>query len=86
MSEPLRTCVVCRAKRPKAELIRVIRSPEGTVCVDTHQKSNGRGAYICRDADCIAQAYKRKALVRHLKTEIPDEIYTALEGYVNEQT
>ena len=53
---------------------------------DQSDQKPGGNAYICRDADCIAQAYKRKALVRHLKTEIPDEIYTALEGYVNEQT
>lgn len=75
---PLRQCLGCREMKPKKELIRVVRSPEGTVSVDLHGKASGRGAYVCPDAECLKRAVKSKALPRALDTEIPPEVYEEL--------
>ena len=61
--------------KPKRELIRVVRSPEGGVTLDFKGKSPGRGAYICRDAQCLKKARKSKALERSLDISIPEELY-----------
>jgi len=76
---PLRTCVGCKEVKPKKELIRVVREPNGNVCLDFTGKKSGRGAYICRSASCLKKAVKSKRLERNLAVEIPDEIYKALE-------
>ena len=75
---PLRQCLGCREMKPKPELVRVVRSPEGTVSVDLRGKAPGRGAYVCRSAACLKKALKSKALGRALDVEIPPEIYDAL--------
>lgn len=75
---PLRQCLGCREMKPKKKLIRVVRSPEGTVSVDLHGKASGRGAYVCPDAECLKRAVKSKALPRALDTEIPPEVYEEL--------
>ena len=75
---PLRQCLGCREMKPKKELIRVVRSPEGTVSVDLHGKASGRGAYVCSDTECLKRAVKSKALSRALDTEIPPEVYEEL--------
>ena len=75
---PLRQCLGCRESKPKTELVRVVRSPEGTVSVDLRGKAPGRGAYVCRSADCLKKALRSKALSRNLGVEIPPEIYDAL--------
>lgn len=75
---PLRQCLGCREMKPKAELVRVVRSPEGTVCLDLRGKAPGRGAYVCRSADCLKKALRSKAVSRSLGVEIPSEIYEAL--------
>ena len=59
---PVRTCVVCRQGKSKEELLRVIKTPEGEIKLDIRGKSNGRGAYICRDAACISAAMKKRGL------------------------
>ena len=76
---PLRQCVGCREMKPKKELIRVVRSPEGEVSLDFHGKKNGRGAYICPKADCLKKARKAKSLDRSLEAAIPEEVYDRLE-------
>ncbi|MDR1217380.1 MAG: YlxR family protein [Oscillospiraceae bacterium] len=81
---PLRLCLGCREMRPKRELIRVVRSPEGAVGLDLNGKSPGRGAYLCRSAACLKRAVKSKALSRALGTEIPEEIYAGLAGQLEE--
>ena len=63
---PLRQCLGCRESKPKTELVRVVRSPEGTVSVDLRGKAPGRGAYVCRSADCLKKALRSKALSRNL--------------------
>ena len=75
---PLRQCLGCREMKPKPELVRVVRSPEGGVSVDLRGKAPGRGAYVCRSADCLKKALRSKALGRALGVEIPPEIYDAL--------
>ncbi len=75
---PLRQCLGCREMKPKKELLRVTRSPEGSVFLDLKGKANGRGAYVCPDAQCLKRAIKARALQRALETEIPQELYDAL--------
>ena len=76
---PLRTCVVTKEKLPKKELIRIVRTPEGTVIIDESGKANGRGAYLKKELETFEKARKSKALNRHLETEIPDEIFDKLK-------
>ena len=75
---PMRTCVVTREQFPKNELIRVIRTPEGEVTVDTKGKANGRGAYLKKDKEVILKAQKSKVLDKMLEVSVPEEIYTML--------
>ena len=76
--KPQRTCLGCRTSKDKNELIRIVRSPEGTVSCDLTGKANGRGAYICPDSACLAKAVKSRALNRALKVEIPEAIIESL--------
>jgi len=75
---PMRQCIGCRTQRPKKELIRVVRSPEGEIALDFKGKANGRGAYLCPDPACLKKAVKAKALSRALDCEIPQQVYDAL--------
>lgn len=64
---PLRTCIACRKLRPKRELLRVVRTPTGRVCVDATGKMAGRGANVCPTRACLAQALKGGVLARSLQ-------------------
>ncbi|MCR6111079.1 YlxR family protein [Bacillus sp. A301a_S52] len=75
---PLRKCVITQEMKPKKELIRIVRSPEGEVFIDHTSKKSGRGAYISNDAVVIKEAQKKNALARHLKATVPDSIYEDL--------
>ena len=77
---PLRQCVGCREHRPKPELIRVVRSPEGEVSLDFKGKKPGRGAYVCPAPDCLKRARKSRALERAFSAPLPDEVWEALEA------
>jgi predicted RNA-binding protein YlxR (DUF448 family) len=66
--------------KPKKELIRVVRSPEGEISLDFKGKASGRGAYICPDPKCLKRAIKVKALERAFSAQIPQEIYDRLES------
>ena len=70
---PMRTCTGCRQSKNKKELIRVVRDKEGNVFVDTTGRKNGRGAYICRDVECLHKAVRTKGLERTLKISAIDE-------------
>ena len=76
---PLRHCLGCREQKPKNELIRVVRSPEGVVSLDPRGKAPGRGAYLCRNAECLKKAVRSRALERSLNVEIPEEISRRLQ-------
>lgn len=75
---PLRKCVITNEMMPKKELIRVVRTPEGNVLIDHSSKKSGRGAYITLNEAVILEAKKKNTLARHLKVDIPDEIYDHL--------
>lgn len=81
---PMRQCTGCREMKPKKELIRIVKSPEGDITIDFKGKSPGRGAYICPDTACLKKAIKSKALERAFGTEIPEEIYEALTKQLEE--
>ena len=81
---PMRQCVGCREMKPKKELIRVVRSPEGAVSLDFRGKLPGRGAYVCPDSACLARAKKSRALERAFDAALPPEVYTALEEQMKE--
>ena len=83
MPDPMRMCAGCRERAPKKELIRVVRTPEGRLLLDAGAKASGRGAYICRKAECLKKARKNHALERMLNVEIPDQAYDELEQALN---
>ena len=76
---PMRQCVGCREMKSKRDLIRVIRTSEEEILIDTTGRKNGRGAYICPKRECLEQAIKSKGLERSLKIAIPKEIYKDFE-------
>ena len=81
---PMRQCVGCREMKPKKELIRVVRSPEGQVSLDFKGKLPGRGAYLCPDPACLARAKKSRALERAFSAQLPDEVWARLEAHMKE--
>ena len=76
---PLRMCSGCGQQKPKKEMVRVVRSPEGEVSLDLVGKKSGRGAYICPNAECLRLARKAKRIERALSCKIPDEVYAQME-------
>lgn len=76
---PMRQCLGCREMKPKPELIRVVRSPEGEVSLDFKGKKPGRGAYLCPQAACLARVRKSRALERAFGAPLPPDVYDALE-------
>lgn len=77
---PLRRCLGCMEMKPKKELVRVVKNSEGNVSLDTVGKAPGRGAYICKDIECLNKARKAKRIEREFSMQIPDEIYESLEA------
>ena len=73
-------CVACHEMKPKKELQRLVRSPEGEVSIDPVGKKPGRGAYICPSLDCLKKARKTRALERKFEAEVSAEVYDALEA------
>jgi uncharacterized protein len=69
---PMRMCVGCREMKPKKELIRAVRSPEGEVALDPTGKKPGRGAYVCLSAECLKRALKQKQLDRALEAGLDE--------------
>jgi len=79
---PQRTCIGCRTVHPKRDLVRVVRTPEGTIHIDPTGKQSGRGAYICPHEACIELAFKRKQLERALEVAIAPEVMERLRDEV----
>ena len=72
---PQRQCMGCRERKPKREMLRVVRGTDGAVSLDFSGKVNGRGAYVCPDAECLKKAQKSRALERCLETPVPQDVY-----------
>jgi len=80
---PMRSCVITREKLPKAELLRVVKTPDGNVVVDITGKMNGHGAYIKRDEIVLEKAKKSKILEKILEAQIPVEVYDEISRIIN---
>ncbi|MBQ9383437.1 MAG: YlxR family protein [Ruminiclostridium sp.] len=79
---PLRKCLGCDEMLGKKGLLRIVRTKDGAISLDPTGKMSGRGAYICKDAECFEKARKRKSLERALKCAIPAEIYDSLKEQI----
>ncbi|MDE7187422.1 MAG: YlxR family protein [Lachnospiraceae bacterium] len=76
---PMRQCVGCGEMKSKKEMMRVLKSTEGSIVLDMTGRKNGRGAYLCMNKECLMKARKNKGLERSFKMSIPKEIYENLE-------
>lgn len=76
---PLRQCVGCNEMKNKKEMMRVIKTADGEICLDVTGKKNGRGAYVCKTMECLKAARKTKGLERSFQMSIPSEVYDSLE-------
>ena len=76
---PMRMCTACREMKPKRELVRVVKTPENEILLDLTGKLNGRGADICKSAECLEKAEKSNALQRAFSCEVSKEIYERLK-------
>jgi predicted RNA-binding protein YlxR (DUF448 family) len=76
---PERQCLGCNAHKPKRELLRVVRTPEGEIVLDFTGKKSGRGAYICRDVKCLRRARKSRRIENSLQVSIPEQVYDNME-------
>ncbi len=76
---PLRKCTGCGEMKPKKELVRIVKDPEGAISLDRTGKKAGRGAYICPDEACLNAARKARRLEKAFSCRIPDAVYTQLE-------
>ncbi len=82
---PMRQCVGCMEMKQKSELVRIVRSPEGEISLDTTGKKNGRGSYICKNADCFKAALKKKCFYRAFGVNVPDEVAEEIEKEINRE-
>ncbi len=76
---PMRMCLGCNEMKPKKELIRAVKSPEGEISMDLTGKKSGRGAYICRSSECFRLARKARRFEKAFSCQISDEVYDAME-------
>ncbi|MDD4700056.1 MAG: YlxR family protein [Oscillospiraceae bacterium] len=78
--QPLRMCTGCGEMKPKRELVRLVKTRDGEVTLDLIGKAQGRGAYICKNAECFAKAVKARRLEKAFSQKIPEEIYKKIEA------
>ena len=76
---PMRQCMGCNEHKPKGELIRVVRSPEGDISLDFTGRKNGRGAYLCRSVACLRKAAKSRRIDRVLECTVPEAVWAEME-------
>ncbi len=77
---PMRQCTGCGQMKGKRDMMRVLKTAENEICLDTTGKKNGRGAYVCMSRECLQLARKNRGLERSFKMSIPREVYDSLEG------
>ncbi|MTK11284.1 MAG: YlxR family protein [Clostridiaceae bacterium] len=82
---PQRMCTGCMEMKPKKELIRVVKDTDGDISVDLTGKKNGRGAYVCRNIECLEKAFKAKRLQKNLEAQIDEEIYVRLRDEIQHE-
>lgn len=82
---PMRMCLGCGEMKPKKELIRAVKSPEGEISLDLTGKKSGRGAYVCPHAECLRLARKAKRFEKSFECRISDEVYDTMERELNER-
>ncbi len=80
---PMRKCTGCGEQKPKKELVRVVKTPDGEILLDLTGKMSGRGAYICNDAECLKKARKSKRIDRTFEVTIPDSVYEQMEEEIS---
>ena len=80
--KPARTCISCGNKVEKQELLRIVRTPEGNIEPDLTGKKNGRGAYICKNEDCLNKIIKTKKLEKVFEKDISTELYESIRGII----
>ena len=81
---PERMCVACREMKPKTELMRIVKTPEGQVCLDETGKKNGRGVYICKCKQCLARATKNKGFYKTYGFQLTDDLVASLEKLIEQ--
>ncbi len=81
---PMRMCLGCNEMKPKRELIRVVKTPEGDVLLDLTGKKSGRGAYICKSVECMKKARKSRRFEKAFSMQIDDEVYRRMEEQLEE--
>ena len=72
---PMRKCNGCGEQKPKKELVRIVKSPDGEVSLDLTSKASGRGAYICKNAECLQKAKKSHRIDKAFEMTIPESVY-----------
>ena len=82
---PQRKCIGCQEMKNKKDMIRILRTPEEELVIDTTGRKNGRGAYLCISRECLKKARKNKGLERSFKMSIPNEVYDSLEKEFDEE-
>lgn len=82
MEEKLRMCIACREMKDKKQLVRIVKDKNEEISIDLTGKKNGRGAYICKNEDCLKKLIKTKALNRTFKTNIDENVYQSLEEII----
>lgn len=78
---PQRKCVVCGQVKDKNDLLRIVKNKEEGIVIDENGRKNGRGAYICRTAECIEKAKKTNKLAKVFKTEVNNDLYEEISAY-----
>lgn len=79
---PMRKCIGCNEIKPKKELVRIVRAPDGDISVDLTGKKSGRGAYICKNTACLESAKKARRLEKAFECTVPSEVYERLSGEI----
>ena len=80
--DKLRMCIACREMKDKRELLRIVKDKEGNIFVDETGKKNGRGAYVCKNTECLEKLQKQKLLNKTFKTNIDNEVYEKIKGVI----
>ncbi|MBQ8749132.1 MAG: YlxR family protein [Clostridia bacterium] len=82
-NNPLRMCVACREMKEKTQLLKVVKNKNGTIEIDEHSKKEGRGAYLCKNSECLNLCIKKKCFNRSFKSNISEDIYNKIKEYIN---